>query len=436
MNPKKTTISEDDLKAMHTVGKVIEYASDSTKTEECRYVTGIRCIPENAKETFLATKKQWKKTGGIAAFHAYQSFREGELDAKTAHEIGVKLASKLWEDRFEVIVATHQNTTHFHNHFIINSVSFADSKRYNDCKATYRELREASDDLCREYGLSVIRDPGQNPKKHYAEWKAEKEGKPTLRGTIREAIDIAIRGSMNNNDFLDAMAQMGFIIDISGKHKKIKHKGSDRFVRFDSLGEGYSIDDIMDRVYANDRPVYPDIPPQESPLKIFENDNGDPSTFGYTAVYRCYKSALERTKADPDHNRKLYFFVRADEGRITSYSDQFQLLAEHHIENLEQLMAYRETAVQAIFDNKEEKRKMENLKRRAKYAKDRDLYNKASFNVELYTIRNKKLYREIQACDAIKERVEALREKLKTIKNDDFRGGIIRNKRQRQQERQ
>lgn len=428
MNPKKTTIPEEDLIAMHTVGKVVDYAADSSKTEECHYVTGVNCIPQNAKETFLATKKKWKKTGGNVAFHAYQSFKEGEVDAKTAHEIGVKLATELWEDRFEVIVATHQNTSHFHNHIIINSVSFADGKRYNDCKATYGLIRDTSDRLCREYGLSVIRHPGQNPKKHYAEWKAEKEGQPTLRGTIREAIDMAIRGTDCRTDFLEAMTLMGFIIDLSGKHAKIKHKGSDRFVRFDTLGDGYDEEDILDRLYEDHRLVYPDPPPQQSPQKIFENEDGSPATYGYTAVYRCYHAALEQARADPEHNRKLYFFVRMDEGRITSISEQVQLLCEHHIENMEQLMAYRDIAVQGIFDSKAGKQESVNWLRRAKYAGDTVAISQAKFNIDLYNRRIRKYYREIQAYDSVKERSEAIRDKLITIKNEDFRGGVIRNK--------
>ena len=98
-------------------------------------------------------------------------------------------------------------------------------------------MREESDRLCKEYGLSVIRNPKAKGKS-YAEWRAEFEGRPTVRGTIREAIDIAVSGSGSRLEFLGAMDQMGFIIDQSGKYPKIKHVGGERFVRFSSLGPG------------------------------------------------------------------------------------------------------------------------------------------------------------------------------------------------------
>ena len=223
VNAEKT---DAEIEKYHAVEDVIDYAADSGKTEKCFYVSGVNCLPENAKATFAATQKRWGKTTGIVAFHMYQSFAEGEVDAKTAHDIGVKLAKELFEERFEAIVATHLNTAHFHNHIVLNAVSYKDGKKYNDCKATYRLIRETSDRLCREYGLSVIRRPNEKGL-HYAEWKAEKEGKPTLRGGIRDAIDLAVRCSVSPQQFIDLMIEMGFIIDQSGKHAKIRHVGTD-----------------------------------------------------------------------------------------------------------------------------------------------------------------------------------------------------------------
>ena len=107
----------------------------------------------------------------------YQSFREGEVTAEQAHEIGVKLAEQLWGDRFQVVVATHLNTGHYHNHIMLNAIAFADGYKFVNHKSDYQQMRKVSDDLCREYGLSVIEHPGQSGK-HYGEWKAEQEGRP------------------------------------------------------------------------------------------------------------------------------------------------------------------------------------------------------------------------------------------------------------------
>ena len=147
-NPEKTIAQASDLNAaLHTIDDVVEYAVDDLKTEERVYVSGNRCDPEFAARQFQKTKQHYKKTGGILAFHGYQSFKPGEVDADTAHRIGVELAKELWGDRFEVVVATHLNTDHFHNHFVINSVSIVDGYRYYDNKETYRRMREVSDRL-------------------------------------------------------------------------------------------------------------------------------------------------------------------------------------------------------------------------------------------------------------------------------------------------
>lgn len=137
-NPEKTEntgFSEADIQGLRDV---MNYATQDYKTEKQFYVSGINCLPETARQQMLLTKKRWVKEGGIVAFHGYQSFAPGEVTPELAHEIGLKLAKELWGDRFEVIVATHLDKAHLHSHFVLNSVSFLDGKRYNDCKATYK----------------------------------------------------------------------------------------------------------------------------------------------------------------------------------------------------------------------------------------------------------------------------------------------------------
>ena len=134
---------------------VLQYAANDAKTtrESQLFVSGVNCVPEIARQQMKLTKQQFGKTGGTVAFHAYQSFRPGEVTPEQCHAIGVELAKRVWGDRFQVLVATHLNTDCCHNHFVINSVSFVDGKRYNDCKKTYRALQDASDELCRNRGF-------------------------------------------------------------------------------------------------------------------------------------------------------------------------------------------------------------------------------------------------------------------------------------------
>ena len=156
-NPEKTM--GGGRVALHTIDGVLEYAADEMKTEQRSFVTCLNCREGTAADDFLSTKRLWKKTGGRVCYHGYQSFKTDEVTADTAHEIGVKLVQELWGDRFEVMVATHCNTGHYHNHFVINSVSFMDGHKFYNSPADYAKMREVSDRLCREYSLSVVKQP-------------------------------------------------------------------------------------------------------------------------------------------------------------------------------------------------------------------------------------------------------------------------------------
>ena len=194
-----------------TMRDVMDYAMDDAKTEKQFYVTALNCNADYAREQMQMTKRRYDKTDGILAWHGYQSFAEGEVDADTAHKIGVALAKELWPD-FEVIVATHLNTHCFHNHFVLNSVSFLHGRKFNACKESYKKMRAASDRLCREYGLSVITQHQAYYPKHYAEWQAEQNGQRTWRSAIREDVDRAVLGVL----FTDpAQLQAGDLIFFS-----------------------------------------------------------------------------------------------------------------------------------------------------------------------------------------------------------------------------
>ena len=211
-NPEKTdnpefyqneTSSSEEVQGL---SDVIDYAmrDSATKSEELKqqFVSGINCFPNTARQEMLAVKKQYGKEDGNIAYHGYQSFAEGEVTPELAHKIGVKMANELWGERFQVIVATHlDKANHLHNHFVINSVSFKDGLKYNDCTKSYMLMRKTSDRLCKEYGLSVIDNPKRGKAKHYGEWKAEQDGRPTWRGIIKQDIDEIIATSFTDKQF-------------------------------------------------------------------------------------------------------------------------------------------------------------------------------------------------------------------------------------------
>ena len=136
---------------------LIDYAINGEKTENKLFVSGINCMPDTAFYEMKNIKKQFFKIGGIECFHGYQSFATGEVIPEQAHEIGVKLAEELWGNKFQVIVSTHLNTDNIHNHFVLNSVSFKDGKRFCNTKKDYALMRKVSDKLCKDYGLSILK---------------------------------------------------------------------------------------------------------------------------------------------------------------------------------------------------------------------------------------------------------------------------------------
>lgn len=252
-NPDKTENPTYFEKQGMTAGQaqglsdVIDYAAQSVKTQqsnECseikrNFVTGINCLAETARDEMMATKVHFSKTDGVVAYHGYQSFAPGEATPEMAHEIGVKLAKKLWGDRHQVIVATHlDKENHLHNHFVLNNVSMVDGKKYHRTKQDYFNMQQESDALCREYGLSVIEEPESGRAKHYGEWKAEQDGRQTWRGMVKSDVDAAIRQSMTERQFWDNLRKLGYEIKI-GKDISVRPPGKERFVRLRrNFGEG------------------------------------------------------------------------------------------------------------------------------------------------------------------------------------------------------
>ena len=251
-NPEKT--SEDDL------ASVIRYAmngdktiADTTeKTEKACYVTGVNCSADTALEEMINTQMLFGKTGGNVAYHCYQSFRPGEVTPEQCHQLGVELARRMWGDRYQVLIATHLDRDHLHNHLVCCSVSFIDGKKFNDNKAAYSKLRRLSDEICRKEGLSVIEKPREKTPRqiHFA----EKNGEPTRYNLMREAIDNAVSLSTNFPTFISLMKQQGYIISYSysRKYPTIRSVNSQKAVRLYRLGEEYELDRIAQRINAND----------------------------------------------------------------------------------------------------------------------------------------------------------------------------------------
>lgn len=318
---------------------VMDYATQDYKTEKQYYVSGINCLPEIARQQMLLTKKHWAKEGGIVAFHAYQSFAPGEVSPELAHEIGLKLAQELWGERFEVIVATHLDKAHLHSHFVLNSVSFKDGKRYNDCKTTYDLLRRTSDRLCQEYGLSVIENPQRGKQRSYDAWQAERDGKATWWSIVRNDMDIAMKQSVSMQAFIRHLKALGYEVK-PGKYLAIRPQGKERFIRLKTLGDNYSEDAIKRRILSQSLPeriIKPMKPALEHAKYRGDFKLMKPSVKGLRALYFYYLYLLRKAQRQPE---SAPFLLREDIRKMDEYSAQTKLLCKHRIETKEQLVSF------------------------------------------------------------------------------------------------
>ena len=247
-NSKKTSYENDDLL------NVLHYAEDDFKTEDKKLVSGINCDVKTAHKEMTQTKKRFNKLGGVISLHGYQSFNEGEVTPEIAHEIGVKLANEMWGDRFEVIVATHINTKHIHNHIVVNSVSFEDGMKAYNNRAEYSRMRHISDEICKEYGLSVLEEkPCGKYNIDYSKVYESDIVHSNQKTKAKAVIDYAINKAKKYSDFIGILNELGYFVTQRTKDslsiRDVAHYNRNiRVAR--ALGEDYTIERIKERIYA------------------------------------------------------------------------------------------------------------------------------------------------------------------------------------------
>ena len=237
-----------------TVNKAVDYICNPDKTDEGILISSYGCSPETAAYDFKFALSKTSQSDPNKAYHLIQSFLPGEVSYKEAHQIGVELADKLLEGKYSYVVTTHIDKGHVHNHIIFCAADNVNHEKYHDCKKTYYNIRNLSDDLCREHELSVI-TPGEKRGKTYKEWQANKSGsawKEQLKADIDEAIKIAA----TYEDCIELIRAKGYEVkgeDFGEKaHKFISFRPLDkeRFVRGSakSLGVEYTKERIKERI--------------------------------------------------------------------------------------------------------------------------------------------------------------------------------------------
>lgn len=229
-----------------TLSKALDYIQNPKKTEGKMLVSSFGCSFETADIEFGFTLSQALDKGNNLAHHLIQSFEPGEVDYQTAHEIGRQLADAVTKGQHEYVLTTHVDKGHVHNHIIFCAVNFVDLHKYNSNKRSYYGIRNMSDKLCREHGLSVV-VPGKGSKgKSYAEYQAEKTG-TSWKGKLKTAIDALIPQVSDFEELLSTLEAAGYEIK-QGKYISCRAPGQERFTRLKTLGVDYTEEAITERI--------------------------------------------------------------------------------------------------------------------------------------------------------------------------------------------
>lgn len=232
-----------------TLSKAIAYILNPEKTDEKLLVSSYGCASETAAREFEWTRKIAEQKGmnpvRIIARHVIQSFEIGEVTPELAHEIGKQFADEILGGKYEYVLTTHIDKDHVHNHLIFNAIDFVNYHAYKSYKRIYYDMREVSDRLCKENGLSVI-PPSQNKGMGYKEYTEAKRG-TSWKQKLKQTIDRLVITAKDYDDFLRLMQEAGYEIK-TGKYISFRAKGQERFTRSKTIGENYTEERIKERI--------------------------------------------------------------------------------------------------------------------------------------------------------------------------------------------
>lgn len=421
VNPEKTknmtAKSKYTSEELQALSDVIKYAANEKKTEKQYFVSGINCSPDSAREEMNIVKKQFTDESKIICYHGYQSFPDGEGSPEIVHEIGIRLAKKMWGDRFQVVVATHLNTNCLHNHFVVNSISFKDGMHYHDNKENLKKLRDLSDDICREYGLSVIKKQ-EGRKKAYALYQAEKNGLPTRDTVARQAIDEAISMAFTLKDFHKILSDMGYRCCFvpNRKYWTIQGKGWQRPKRLYKLGEDYTNERILERLKENTYSVKFSKFEERGKRAFYmkERKKSKNKIGGLRGLYIHYCFCLGILPKNRKVNyARLHYLLKDDLMKMDTIAKETRLLCRYRIDTEGQLFSYEKTLL-------EEKENLLSERKRiyADFRKSKEKSPKDRERLSAITKRLKKIREEVRLCEGIEKRSNHIKENLTVIQEE------------------
>lgn len=392
---------------------MIDYAVNPDKTEQRLFESCLNCSSvENASRDMERTKRRYNKTGGIQGYHIIQSFQPGEITPEQAHAIGVEFARRLFGDRFEVVVGTHLDKHHLHNHIAVNSVSFLDGRKLRcNMKTYFQEIQKVSDDLCREYGLSIIEPKGKG--KSHQEWQAAKSKQPTIREQIRRDIDDIVGQSLNFTTFFESLRKAGYQIHAGNrKHTAVKPPYGKSFIRLDSLGENYTDAAIEQRILSQHCWSKPKKLPAPRRYVCKGRLKKYPKAHGFRALYFHYVYLL-RGAAKGRGFPKVSRYLLEDTIQFQKYLAQYRFLADYRIETAEELQSTKNLLTAQLDTAVRERKPLYEERRHA----DEEQKEVLSLEISTRTAQIKQLRRELRLCQQIEADAERVQTRVHDVQN-------------------
>lgn len=395
----------------------IRYAANPEKTEQKIFESCINCASvDMAYFEMVQTKQQFGKADGVLAYHYIQSFSPNDnVTPELAHRIGVEFAKECFGDRFQVVIGTHLDKAHLHNHIVVNSVSFVDGGKFRSTpESYYKVIRETSDRLCRKNELSVIDNPMSKKGMHYAEWKAFTEGKPTIRGQMRKELDEIISHSYTTNEFWRKLKRNGYVVHRKGeniKHTSIIPPFGKRAIRLDSLGKDYTEDAIAERIIAARNGIWttpPSLVVRRYRIRGSLQKSKRIKLKGFKALYfrYLYLFGKIRKKQAP---KQVSYYMRGELIKFERYKKQMIFLFDNNIETTHQLEEYKAKAMKRAHSLIEQRESLYK-ERRNPEAAENAAARIAEIKIELRALRS-----DVRMCEAIMVDAEHIAERQRQI---------------------
>ncbi len=387
---------------------LIEYAVNPNKTEKRLFEAQLNCKSvETAFEDMMKIKQHYGKTGGVLGYHFIQSFKPGEVTPEQAHQCGIEFAKRLFGDKFQVVIGTHLDKSHLHNHIVINSVSFRDGKKYHSSPESYYNMvRATSDEICRENNLFVIEPKSKG--KHYAQWKAEKDGSPTIRSQVKQDIDDIISQSLNFSTFLAALKKAGYTVKYGNvKHTAVKPPNGKKFIRLDGLGKDYTDDAIRERIMAITS-WKPKSLPEPKRYYFRGTFNRAKKCTGLRAQYFRYVYLI-RSVRKGTATKKVSRYLLEDTIKFERYLKQHKFLVKHKIDSADELYILQSSLENEIDRLVTVRKPLYDERRNAENEEMKQLFSDqiAEINVELKAVRS-----DLRLCKQIAKDSETVQERV------------------------